>query len=262
MKIRALQIFPVKSIAGISVDVATTAARGFVGDRRYMVVDADGRFMTQRRHPKLGHVRGNSDGRGWRLERPDGATVRIEPPEDGANVDVEIWGDRVTAASVSAAADDFFSELLSIDARLVYMPDGADRDVDGDPVSFADGYPYLVTVVASLDDLNARIEGPAVPMEAFRPNIVVEGADAWAEDEWDELSIGSVRFRVTTPCVRCKVTTLDPDAPDRPRRDNEPLRTLATFRRAGGGVTFGVNAVCRTTDAVVRVGDAVEVSRR
>lgn len=257
MKVASLHIYPVKSIAGVELDRAETAARGFVGDRRFMVIDETGNFLSQRTHPQLGHVRAEGANRSWIL-RHDAAQPL--PISDGAGdrVDTTVWSDDVVARRVSQAADAWFTELLEEPVRLVSMPAEPVRATgDGDPVSFADGYPYLIAVDASLDDLNDRIDGAPVPMAAFRPNIVVTGADPWAEDDWTQLTIGDAVFDVISPCERCRITTLDPRSPGRPRADNEPLRTLATFRRGDGGVIFAVNAVCRTPGATLRRDDLV-----
>lgn len=252
MNVQSLHIYPVKSIAGVSLERATAAARGFVGDRRFMVIDETGNFLSQRTHPMLGHVRAEGSDRAWVLRR-DGADALTVDDVLGEPVDTTVWSDNVVAHRVSDAADAWFSELLDEPVRFVTMPAEPVRATkDGDPVSFADGYPYLIAVEASLHALNDRIDGPPIPMAAFRPNIVVTGADAWAEDDWTRLTIGDAVFDIISPCERCRITTLDPDAPGRPRRDNEPLRTLATFRRADGGVIFAVNAVCRTAAVTVR----------
>ena len=145
------------------------------------------------------------------------------------------------------------------------MPEAGERTTlgrDDVRVSFADESPYLMANSASLDDLNDRIDGSRVAMEAFRPNLVVDGQTAWVEDTWDVLQVGEARFEMLHPCRRCSMTTLDPERPDRPRADGEPLRTLASFRRnAAGKVLFGVYAVCLNPGAAVHVGDEVRVER-
>lgn len=226
-----------------------------------MVTDADGRFLSQRTHAALGRYRLDIEGEMLVLQAEGAPGCRVPlRPEGEADARVEIWGDPVEARSVSEAADAFFSSLLGVPAHLVYMPEQSRRPVpgyDGMAVSFADAYPILVTTTASLEDLNGRIEGPPLPMLAFRPNVVVETQTPWAEDTWERVSGSHVVFECTTTCERCRIATLDPAAPDRPRPDGEPLRTLATFRRnEDGKVTFGRNAVVRSAGDL-RLGEAL-----
>lgn len=256
MRLHTLNISPLKSGALNPVDHATCDQRGFSGDREWMVVDHNGEFLTQRTTPELGLLKVEVDGQTLTLTT-DVDTVEARP--DGPTSTVKVWSSFVEAQHVDPAVDLWLSSFLNREARLVRLSgfratDGAWAD---HPLSFADGYPYLIANTASLNDLNRRIPGPALGMDAFRANIVIEGAEPWAEDGWKRLTIGDAEFEVTTPCERCKVTTLDPTDPRRVRTDQEPLRTLATFRRHGGGVIFAVNAVCLTPGVVVRVGDPV-----
>ncbi len=234
-------------------------------DRRWMVVDARGRFLTQREQPRLALVAAQPIPSGLRLETAGASPLKVAlPPPEGEQLPVVVWRDTVAAVPAGAAADAWLSAVLGIACRLVHMPDpGRARPVDpafgrpGDHVSFADGFPLLVTTAASLADLNRRLPGP-VPMNRFRPNLVVDGGGAWDEDRWSRIRIGSVAFRIVKDCARCAVTTVDQDTAVR-SADTEPLRTLATFRRkAGGRVIFGQNLVPEHEGAV-RVGDAVEV---
>jgi uncharacterized protein YcbX len=263
MRVVSIYIYPLKSGVGVAVDEAVAEERGFRGDRRLMVVDTTGTFLSQRKHPRLGYVR---------VERCEDEialhAAGREPVTVGAGgvpLDVTVWGDTVRAIDRGPDASRWLSELLGVEARLVEMPGAARRLVEDDDVavSFADGYPYLLTSTASLADLNARIDGPPVPMRAFRPNIIIGGSAAWAEDDWSEIQIGNAEFEVAKPCTRCKIPTLDPDDPERRRLDGEPLRTLATFRRRadGGGVLFGENLICRTPGKTIRAGDEVSVLR-
>jgi uncharacterized protein YcbX len=169
----------------------------------------------------------------------------------------------VHAHTVSTEADEWLSDYLGFDARLVYMPDSAERlcsptyAKNNEIVSFADGFPYLITNEASLDDLSTKIVangGAAVPMNRFRSNLVVDGAAAWAEDDWDEITIGSAVFRAAKPCGRCQVTTTDQATGE--VRGPEPLKTLSTFRGSDKGILFGVNLV-PVKLGTVRLGDKV-----
>lgn len=263
MKVAGVYIYPYKGGPGLAVPAAVITPRGFVGDRRYMVVGTDGVFLTQRSHPALGQPRARITDDGFVLHTPSLGDLKISPPTDRPSderVGVRVWSDEVRALPCGEEADAWFSALLGEPTRLVYMPDDSFRPTDGRPdvpLSFADGYPFLIANTASLEDLNARIPGAPVPMEAFRPSIVIEGAAPWEEDDWGTLHIGEAEFVCLTSCERCAVTTYDPAFPDRPRRDNEPLRTLAKFRRdERNKVLFARNAIA-TSAGTIRVGAPV-----
>jgi uncharacterized protein YcbX len=260
MNVESLHIYPLKSGAGVTLGRARADERGFHRDRRLMAVDQDGNFISQRTHPLLGYVQVQFTDAALQLQAPGEASLFIDVPHTSPT-EVTIWGDTVQASELGPDATAWLSAFLGEDVRLVQMPESSIRPVSGHDVavSFADGYPYLLTTTASLDDLNARIPGDPVPMLAFRPNIVVAGSEPWAEDSWSRIRIGDAEFELAGPCVRCKVPTLDPDAPDRRRLDGEPLRTLATFRRHEGGVIFGENLICRTPGVMIRRGDDVEI---
>jgi len=262
MRISHLFIYPIKSGPGIAVEVAQAQERGLEHDRRFMVVvAATGEFMSQRSHPPLGRCSLRIEGDRLLLEA-DGLAPCSCPltPSQGPELEVSVWSDTMTATRVSDELDAFFTALVGEPARLVYMPEQTRRPIegiDGLAVSFADGYPILITNTASLVDLQGRIGGSAVPMLAFRPNIVVEADPAWAEDEWSLLRSDATTLECTSGCERCSMTLLDPARPDRPRADGEPLRTLATFRRDDSGkVIFGRNVVVRGAGSL-RVGDTL-----
>ncbi len=263
MRISHLFIYPIKSGPGIPVEVAHAQERGLAHDRRFMVVAPSGKFLSQRSHPALGRCSLRIEGERLLLEA-DGLAPCSCPltPAQGPELEVSVWSDTMIATGVSDEVDAFFTALVGEPAQLVYMPEQTRRPVegfDGSAVSFADGYPILVTNAASLTDLHGRIEGSAVPMLAFRPNIVVETDQPWAEDAWSLLRSGDTTLECTTGCERCSMTLLDPARPDRPRADGEPLRTLATFRRdESGKVIFGRNVVVRDAGDL-RVGDTLLV---
>lgn len=264
MRVQSLFIYPFKSGPGVPVSERELTERGFADDRRYLVVDSDGKFLTQRTHPALGRTTVTVDEGGLLVENADLGQVRVPRPTPSApRFQVTVWSDIVDAMRCSDEAASWFSELLHTPVQVVWMPEEAHRPADGAPevaLSFADASPYLLTTTASLADLNDRIAGEPVPMEAFRPSIVIDDAEAWQEDDWSQLQIGAAMFDVTGDCERCKVTTLDPTCPDRPRRDGEPLRTLARFRRNDSGkVALGRYLVCRTPGQVIRVGDELQV---
>lgn len=266
MRISDIRIYPVKGLRGHSVPAATVEPWGLAGDRRYMVVDEAGRFLTQRQWPRMAAVEARLAGDGLELSAANAGRVGIPQPGDAAEtVAVTVWKDRVTARDAGAEAAAWLSAALATRCRLVFMADPATaRPVDpdfADPrdrVTFADGFPLLVTNDASLADLNARLASP-VGMDRFRTNIAVQGAEPWAEDGWAELHAGAVRFAGTKDCARCAVTTVDQDTGVR-SDDTEPLRTLARFRRkAGGRIIFGQNLIPRGLGRIA-VGDAVRVA--
>jgi hypothetical protein len=175
-------------------------------------------------------------------------------------MEVPIWDDHCIALTVSREADKWLSKKLDTKCRLVFMPDTTKRQADekyaesGDIVSFADGFPFLIIGQSSLDDLNSRLENP-VPITNFRPNLVFTGAEDFAEDNWNDIKIGNLSFKVVKPCARCTITTVDQETA---ARSKEPLRTLAAYRRVGNDVLFGQNAICKETGEV-RVGEEIEV---
>lgn len=257
--VSALHVYPIKSCRGVSVDRAEVVRRGLAHDRRWMVVDAGGRFVTQRAQPRMALVDVAIEGDALRLEAPGmGALLIPLEVERGERRAVEVWGDRCEGV-VHGEASAWFSSFLGIACALVHMPADVERAVEpesarpGDLVSFADGFPFLLTSEASLDDLNGRLVEP-VSMIRFRPNIVVRGAPPFAEDGWGPVRIGSLGFVVAKKCVRCTIPTVDPQSG---RRGKEPLRTLARYRNEDGEVMFGVNLV-HDGAGEVRVGDSVE----
>ena len=259
MNIGALFVYPIKSCAGIAVSGARVTARGLEHDRRWMVTDAAGAFLTQRTLPEMALVRLALAGDGLVV------THKGQPPltlpwlhADGARVDAEVWRDHVAAVRHDAGSA-WFSRALGRPAQLVCMPDDVRRPVDpafaraGDVVSFADGYPLLVVNRASVEAL-AAASGAAVDLRRFRPNLVVDGAAAWAEDDWRALAAGPVTLRTPKPCARCTIPGVDPDTAAITR---EPLRTLARLRTRDHEAWFGVNAI-PDGEGIVRVGDSVQ----
>lgn len=249
MHISGLFLYPIKSGAGVSVDRWELDERGLTGDREYMVVDADGAFLTQREVPKLALV-------GWRdpfVTTPVGEAAVIA----GASRQVEVWGYTGPAIDCGDEVADLLSGLLERSCRLVKTPAEHPRRSDdgGSGIGFADGFPLLLIAEASLAALNERLPRP-LPMDRFRPNIVVAGSDAFAEDEWSRIELGGVPVDVVKPCLRCAITRVDQATGV--RGDGEPLRTLGQFRKVKGGVQFGQNLVHRATGSLA-IGDSVTV---
>jgi uncharacterized protein YcbX len=256
--VSALYIYPIKSCRGIRVRQWPVVARGFAADRRWMIVDSRGKFVTQRELPQLALVDVALAGDRLRLNGP-GQPELVLPlaHEDGEPRVVEVWQDRALGVA-HAPGSAWFSSYLAGSYELVYMPEQHQRAVNparaksGDIVGFADAYPFLVISEASLADLNSRLEVPVV-MERFRPNIVVSGTEPFAEDDYARVQIGDITFRGPKRCDRCVITTIDPVTGE---RGKEPLRTLAKYRATDQKVWFGMNLI-HDGAGTLRVGDAV-----
>lgn len=259
-----LFVYPLKSAHGIELAEAELDAFGVRYDRRWMVIDDRGRMITQREEPRMALVETRLEADRLVLAAPRLASLALPlDPVPGPRRRVSIWRDEVEAEDAGVEAAVWITEYLGRDARLVRMPDDAFRPVDpayavnADRVSFADGYPFLLISGEALDELNARLDVP-LPMNRFRPNLVVRGAGAHAEDGWRRIRIGTIDFHVVKPCARCVITTTDQATGE---RGKEPLRTLATYRKVDGKVLFGQNLIHAGTGRV-RVGDEVEVVER
>lgn len=252
-------------MAGEDLPAAVVEPWGIAGDRRWMVVDETGRFRTAREFPRLLSIVPTLSDVGVRLHGGGGWGVEARP--GSATVEVEVWRSRVVATLAEPAAHEWLSAVLGIPCRLVFLDDPTRREVNpdygqpGDRVSFADGYPLLLANETSLRELNGWIaegnhadEGP-LPIERFRPNVVVAGFEGWAEDDWSRLQIGEVVFRVAKPCGRCVVTTTDPSTGERGR---EPLVSLAKHRNRDGSLLFGVNVIPEGAGSIA-VGDEVVI---
>lgn len=261
MQVLSQFVYPVKSLRGIALPEMALDEFGPAGDRRWMIVDAEGQFVTQRSHPRLALIH-------TALVRGE---VVIDVPGHGAHTlepghttrPVRVWQDWVKAGDAAGSASEALSGFIGESLTLVHMPDATFREVKGGRVTerrrvgFADGFPFLIVNQASLDDLNSRLDNP-VDIRRFRPNLVIEGAEAWQEDLWRQLRIGDVVFDLVKPCSRCVMTTVDPDLGTK-AADAQPLRTLGRFRRTPDGVMFGINALHRPEGVMVRRGDPVEI---
>jgi len=256
-----LWVYPVKSCRGIALEHAAVGPRGIRWDRHWMVVDPAGRFLTQRQLPAMALIGTALAPDALWLDAPERLPLRVPYDACGERTPVRVWGDELRACTVSEDADRWLSAALGSPCRLVRFPDDAPRAVDsqygrpGDETAFSDGFPLLLIGQGSLDDLNARLARP-LPMRRFRPNVVVRGAPPYAEDDWRQVRIGGLGCRVVKPCSRCAITTVDPE--HGVRDGNEPLETLAGYRRRDGRVCFGQNVIPDGRGSL-QVGDAVEV---
>lgn len=241
--------------------------QGLAGDRRWMLVDERGRCLTARDQPSLVLVSPEPTGPGLRLSAPGMPRLEVSRPVQRRSL-VRIWGAELEVTVAAPEAADWFSSYLRQAVRLVHQHDPAGRPVDPDyssaegRVSLADGFPVLLAAEESVAAVNGWIAaGPyadEAPIDArrFRPNVMVSGAGAWAEDGWRRVRIGATTFRVAKPCSRCVLTTIDPDTAVKGR---EPLATLARHRRRDGAVQFGVNLIPEDPGGTLRVGDRLEV---
>lgn len=261
IRVAELHIYPVKSAGGITLDSVQLDALGPVLDRRWMVVDGDGHFLTQRRLPRMALIQPRLYHDALELRAPGMEVLRI-PLEAGGGVRrvVEIWEDEAIGEGVSPEADVWVSRVLGVPAHLVRLDETLshrDADPSGAPgagVGFADRYPLLLLSRGSMDELNRRLERP-VGVDRFRPNVVVEGVDAHGEDRWRRIRVGGVGFPVLKACRRCSIPGVD-QATGVPGK--EPLRALAGYRRWEGGIWFGQNLV-HDGSGKIGVGDPVEV---
>ena len=264
MELAEIHCYPVKSLRGHALKTAAVDLIGLEGDRRWLVVDASGKFQTIRDLPRMVQIDVEVTPAGIRMIHDEAGSCTVNTPHHGApECDVTIWRDTVRAVPVGHDADTFLSSVLGRKLRLVYLCNPRGRPVDtrfgmtGDHVSFADGYPMLLTSQSSLADLSERV-GSGIAMRRFRPNFVIAGAAPWEEDTWRVIRIGKVQFRVAKPCGRCVVTTRDPDTGAQIDA-YEPLRTLKRFHRArDGGAIFGQNLIPDNIGEL-RIGDKVEV---
>ena len=263
MQLLSLHQHPLKSAATHDVDTLEIVARGPCGDRRWLVVDAEHRFITARQQAEMVLIRALPDGDGLLLAAPGMRMITVAAPRAGApRLHVRIWDDEVEAVVADEHAHAWLSRYLKREVRLVYMDARSRRPIDGDygraedEVSFADGYPLLAISQAALDALNAKLPAP-ITMARFRPNIVIAGCAAHAEDGWRRIRVGSLLFDAVKPCTRCVFTTIDP-ATGKRDPGGEPLRTLKTYRRLADGIHFGMNLIPRSSGHL-HVGDTVEV---
>lgn len=246
-----ISIYPIKSTAGQVLDQSEVEARGLSGDRRWMVVDPDGRFLTGRQLPRLTLIHTRHEETGLTLSKPGAASMRVRIPDPSStNHSVVVWQDQVAAWDAGDQAAHWLSDFLERECRLMYMAEQHQRPVEaghskpGDIVSFADAFPLLLISEASLEDLNSRLKRK-VSMAHFRPNLVIKGCAAYAEDQWRRIRIGKIEFDLVKACSRCVFTTVNPENGEQ-YADGQPLRALADYRRDDRGrVLFGVNLIAR-----------------
>ncbi len=267
MIISEINIYPVKSLKGIALQDAVVESRGLRFDRRWMLTDAEGMFFTQREVPKMATISVDVSISGLVVSAPylEPMTIRAGSKSDTVKTQkVTVWDAICEAAIFPTEVNEWFSTVLERKCQLVEMPETTRRPVDPeyavrpneDVVSFADGYPFLLIGEGSLKDLNSKLDEP-VPMNRFRPNLVVEGSNAFAEDGWKKIRVGETVFHLVKPCARCVVTTVDQSTGE--KTGKEPLKTLSTYRNRDSKVLFGQNLIAENPGGVIRVGDKIEI---
>jgi uncharacterized protein len=264
MRITKLNVYPIKGCRGLSVTSVAVDRLGLVGDRRLMVVDDEDRFISQRENPLLATLRPALAGSSVIVAGLGDESTRFDIDPDGADREVRVWGhDGIIAADQGDTVAEWFSDAIVQRCRLVFFGPRSRHPVDPEfsprinaETAFTDGYPMMVVLQESLDDLNTRL-GEPIPADRFRPSAVVAGASAWSEDDWRAIRFGALVCDAVKPCARCLVTTTDQVSGARDARQ-EPLRTLATFRTVSGlGAIFGQNLVPRGI-GTLQVGDEVQ----
>jgi uncharacterized protein len=271
VRLVSIHIYPMKAARAVDLDESVVEPWGLAGDRRWLLVDEDGRFVSQREEPSRARVVVSYGPTAGTISLSaagfPGGRVAAPAAADGTSANllkVTVWGSTALAAAAGPDGDEWFSAYLGRPVRLVYLDDPTRRPVDpeygqdGDVVSFADGYPLLLTSTASLDELGRWLTedgGQPVPMTRFRPSAVVAGAPPWAEDRWRRIRIGAVEFRVVKPCGRCVVTTTDQITGE---VGSQPLKMLGRRRRFGQELVFGQNMIPDGPGGI-RVGDPVEI---
>ncbi|MBZ0218543.1 MAG: MOSC domain-containing protein [Fimbriimonadaceae bacterium] len=249
MKVVGLYRYPVKSLRGTSLQRSSVHRIGLAEDRRWLIVDAEGKFLTIRQQPIMTQIGVTVTEDGIIMRHASSGQFAVSRPAATAALrKVTIWRDTVTASVAEPSSNGFFSNILGQKVHLVYLNNQTARPIDpmfgqcGDHTSFSDGYPILITTTSSLRDLNRHLTDP-VDMRRFRPNIVIDNTMPWIEDTWKVVRIGTLTFRIAKPCGRCVVTTRDPDTGEQ-ADPAEPLKTLGNLHRAANGnIVFGQNII-------------------
>jgi len=245
--VSSLIYYPIKACRGIEVESIEVERMGLANDRRMMVVTENGDFLTQREYPRLAWVAPTIDNDVLTLSARDYDAIQIPVQKSGVPVLVNVWSSKnVHAVDQGDEAAQWFSEWLGKSVRLVHIADGFQRRLNpqyaviaDDHTGFADGYPILLISEESLADLNTRLVSP-LPMNRFRPNVVVKGCEPYAEDAWNKIYSGNVELAIVKPCARCEVTTIDKETLV---RSKEPLKTLGRYRKHALGAIFGQNII-------------------
>lgn len=260
IRLTALNIYPVKSLRQISLSKSWLEPFGLQHDRRWMLVDNQGKMITQRQQPRMCLIQPKLIEPGIILHAAGMPDLQVDKPVSGSRRQVTVWEDHCQAYDAGDDVANWLSDFLDIQSRLVYFPDDESRQVDmnyakeGERTAFSDGFPLLLISQASLDDLNQRLQTP-VSMDRFRPNMVVSGCEAFAEDSWKKIRIADVTFRIVKPCSRCIIPNIDIETG---KKSNEPAKTLSTYRRLNDQILFGQNVIAEA-EGELTLGMPVEV---
>lgn len=265
MTLERIIYYPIKSLRGIEVGSHQATSMGLQWDRRWMLIEGDGSFVSQRKDPKLAQLLVEKTTNGWLVSAPEGHAVTVPfECQAGHGVGVEVWGDQFEAIHGPSHADGFFSSFLDRPVRLVYHHNPTGRPVDpryskGDShVAFADGYPYLVLSTASIRFCQSQSPEETVDWRRFRPNLVVSSEQPFEEDSWSAIQIGEAVFELVKPCARCVMITVDPET----GMGGSPLlKALSYSRLQEKGIMVGQNALLHQP-ATLNIGDSVTVLRK
>lgn len=265
LQLSQINIHPIKSCSAISLSSARVDHFGLKGDRRFVIVDAKGMFITGRTHPQLTLVTVKQTPTGLQLTAPNMPELVINYTDFSNNYKkIQVWNDKINAQHCASAYDQWFSQFLATPCQLMYFGEQSHRQVENrhDNVAFADGYPLLLISQASLDDLNKRLKQQQlspVTMSQFRTNLVVENASAYQEDSWLRIRIGEAEFEVVKPCSRCVFTTVDPKTGEK-SSTMQPLKTLRQYRASvhKKGIMFGQNLIT-IKQGTIKLTDPIEV---
>ena len=259
----AIYIYPVKSFSGISVNLCEVTDKGLQYDRKWMLVDQNNQFLSQRKLPEMTLIKTSIIKDHLQLSAPGMEDVCLPlNTTGGEKISTRIWQDGCTARLISPEIDQWLSDFLHTPCQLVYQPEETVRLVDQnfatqrDKVFFSDGFPFLILSDNSLVELNREMDID-LPMSRFRPNLVIGGCEGYAEDYWRNISIGKIDFRLPKPCSRCSITTI---APETAQSGKEPLKTLNRLRKWNRQVYFGQNAL-HDNYGIVKVGDPVTINK-
>lgn len=261
-KLKDIYLYPIKSCAGIRVDQWPVTNKGLQYDRQWMIVDQNDQFLSQRKLPKMALIQSQFVDQQLVLSAPGMKEISfsLQPTDDTKTIIIKIWEDQCQAKLVSSELDEWLSDFLNINCKLVCQDKNSVRQVDPlyahpqDQVYFSDGFPFLIISEESLADLNSRMPYK-ISMLRFRPNLVISGSKCYAEDLWREIKIGDISFRLPKPCSRCPIPNIDPETGV---SSNETIKILNQYRRHDNKVYFGQNALHDNTGQLC-IKDAVTI---
>lgn len=261
LKISQINIYPIKSCAGISLLNAPVVDTGFEHDREWMIVDDAGNFITQRQFPKLVFIKTTPIQNGVKLEAPGMPYIEVPIILTGEKIETEVWESKCVGIEQGQPIADWLTKFIGKNCKLIRMAPDFKRSIkekyktEGNEITgFADAFSFLLISEESLNDLNSKLD-EKIPMNRFRPNIVISGGTPYQEDLWKKLKIGNIVFNIAKPCARCEITTINQLTGE---KGNEPLETLGTYRSKPKGIMFGQNLVHNGT-GTLNVGDVIEI---